>query len=274
MKISVIVTVYNEEKYLKQCLDSLAKQENKAFELIIVDDGSTDRTGKVLSAYQGGEIKYKIVKQTHQGLAAARNLGAKLAKGEILTFVDGDMYFSHTFLKDLCGPIMQGKTKGTYSINEKVANWENCWARAWNYNWNLPQKLRVNPKRIDQQQEFRAILKKEYEKVNGLDSIGYTDAWTLPKKLGYRPTKTEALYYHYNPGSLKEVFFQAQWTAKRKYKFGKLGKIYAFIRVNPIFSLLIGIYKGIREKELFYPVFKLVYDSGFLVGLLEKKSYA
>jgi len=273
-KVSVIITIYNEEKYIAGCLASLAEQNWQDFEIIVIDDGSTDKTYQILPGLQTKNYKLRTFRQKHQGLATARNLGARYAQGEIVVFLDGDMVFSKTFLKDLIEPILAGKTKGTYSTEEYVANWDNVWARCWNYNWNLPKKKRIDSKRKDQQQEFRAILKKEYDRVGGLDNIGYTDSWTLPKKLGYRPTITKALYYHYNPSNLSEVFSQAKWTAKRKYKFGKLGKIYAFLRANPLFSLIIGLYKSIIKKEPAYLIFKLCYDFGFLRGLLEKNTYA
>ena len=93
MKVSVIIAVYNEEKHLKQCLESLAKQSLKNFEIIVVDDGSVDQTWQVLSAIQSSKPKIQKFKQKHQGPALARNYAARQAKGEILVFVDGDMYF-------------------------------------------------------------------------------------------------------------------------------------------------------------------------------------
>lgn len=275
MTISIIITVYNEEKYISQCLESLSNQTFKDFEIIIVDDGSTDKTKDVLSNYQLSTINYQLFKQTHLGLAAARNLGAKKAKGKILVFLDGDMHFDKNFLEELIHPIKQGKTKGTFSTEEFVANWDNIWARCWNYNWNLPDKRRVDVKRADQKKEFRAILKKEFEKVGGLDSIGYTDAWTLSTKLGYGPKAVKAEYYHYNPSTLKEVFSQAKWTAKRKYKLGFIGEASVLLRSNPIFSLINGLKKAILKKEPGFVIFKIVYDFAVVFGILSKgRKYA
>ena len=284
MQVSIIITVYNEEKYIKQCLLSLKEQTFKDFEIIVVDDGSSDGTLAKINqltmksqhhlAQDRQWNNLTILCQRHKGLAAARNLGAKEALGKILVFLDGDMYFDKNFIKELIHPIKQGKTKGTFSTEEFVANWDNVWARCWNYNWDLPDKRRVDSKRADQKREFRAILKKEFEKAGGLDSVGYTDAWTLSKKLGYGPKTTKAKYYHYNPSTLKEVFIQAKWTAKRKYKLGKLGKLITLLRSNPIFSLINGFRKAILKKEPAFVIFKIVYDFGIVVGLLERKKYA
>lgn len=276
MKLSVIITVYNEEKYIEKCLTSLVEQSLQDSEIIVVDDGSNDNS-KLKTQNVKLQLKIKnlrIITQEHQGLAAARNLGAKEARGDILVFLDGDMYFEKNFLRDLIKPIVLGQTKGTFSTEEYIANWDNVWSRCWNYNWNLKDKRRVDPKRGDQRREFRAILKKEYFKAGGLNSLGYTDAWSLSQKLGYQPTVTTAKYYHFNPGSLKEVFFQARWVAKRDYKFGRIGKLLAFIRANPIFSLINGFRKSMTHKEPAFILFKLVYDCGTLLGLIENRKYA
>lgn len=273
MKVTIIITVYNEEKYIEKCLNSLKKQTFNNWEIIIVDDGSKDNTKNLIKKLKFKNLKYLY--QKHLGLATARNLGAKKAKGEILVFLDGDMFFSKNFLKILIEPILKHKTKGTYSTQEYVANWEdNIWARCWNYNWRLPGKKRVDPGRKDQAKEFRAILRKEFYKVKGLDSVGYTDAWTLPAKLGYNPTATKALYYHYNPATLKDVFLQAKWAAVRKYKLGFFGKLFALFRANPIFATFKGIILAISKKEPGFLVFKLVFDFGTTLGILKGKKSA
>lgn len=274
MKVSVILTLYNEEKYLKNCLTSLAEQTCKDFEIIAIDDGSTDRTKKILDNFKKKLENLRIFRQKHQGLAAARNFGASQAKGKILVFLDGDMFFSRNFLKMLIAPIEKKEAKGTFSTEEYVANWNNVWARCWNYNWNLPDKRRIDVKRKDQAKEFRAILKNEYLKVGGLDSWGYTDSWSLSQKLGYLPQATKGKYFHYNPEKLSEVFFQALWVGNRKYKLGMIGKVVALLRANPIFSLIIGLKKAILKKEPYFIFFKVIFDLGIIIGILRAKKYA
>ncbi|HUV46709.1 MAG TPA: glycosyltransferase family 2 protein [Candidatus Bathyarchaeia archaeon] len=269
MKVSVIIAVYNKARYIKKCLESLSEQTLKNLEIIVVDDGSKDKTQQIIKQLQAKNQQLTILSQKHQGPAIARNLGAKLARGEILLFVDGDMYFNKNFVEDLVFPIKICKAKGTFSTEEFVANWENKWARCWNYNWNLPDKKRIDLKRNDQQKDFRAILKKDFNKVAGFDDVGYTDTWSLQEKLKYRPKATKALYYHYNPASLSEVFRQAKWLAKRKYKLGALGRLVTLFRVNPFFSLLNGLRKVIIKKEAAFIIFKLVYDCGITCGLIE-----
>jgi glycosyltransferase involved in cell wall biosynthesis len=284
MQVSIVIPIYNQSQFIEKCLGSLWEQNEESFQIIIVDDGSSDKTQRVLSKFKvnpsptesrrGREtVKLKVFKQKHQGPALARNFGVSKASGKILVFVDGDMYFDKDFLKQLIQPIKFGQAKGTYSTEEYVANWKNCWARCWNYNWNLPDKRRIDFKNVDQQKDFRAILKTEFNKVGGFDNIGYTDTWTLSEKLGYRPQATRAKYYHFNPSTLKEVFQQARWVAKRPYKLGKIGFLLTLVTANPVFSLINGIRKAIRKKEPAFIIFKVVYDLGIIFGLLTKGKY-
>lgn len=87
---SVIIPVYNDEIYIKECLDSLKKQTFKNFEIICINDGSTDETQRVLETYALKFPKYKIINQENKGLSIARNNGLKEAVGEYIYFVDSD----------------------------------------------------------------------------------------------------------------------------------------------------------------------------------------
>lgn len=88
--ISVIVPVYNTEKYLSKCLDSILKQEYQNLEIILVDDGSADRSGDIIDEYQRKDNRVVTIHKTNGGQSAARNLGICLAKGEYVCFVDSD----------------------------------------------------------------------------------------------------------------------------------------------------------------------------------------
>lgn len=90
--ISVIVPVYNIEKYLKKCLDSLAFQTCSDVEFILVDDGSTDNCGKICDDYAEKDKRFKVIHKKNGGLVSARKVGIKNANGEYIGFVDGDDY--------------------------------------------------------------------------------------------------------------------------------------------------------------------------------------
>jgi len=88
--ISIIVPVYNVEKYLCRCLDSIQAQIYKNFEVILLDDGSTDRSYNIMSKYAEEDKRIKIYKYEHQGVAFVRKKGIELAEGEYIGFVDSD----------------------------------------------------------------------------------------------------------------------------------------------------------------------------------------
>lgn len=100
-KISIIVPVYNVEKFLPMCLDSILAQTYDNFELICVDDGSTDNSGKILDDYAGKDERIKVLHQQNKGLVGARNSGADAASGKYLYFVDSDDAI-HPQLLEIC----------------------------------------------------------------------------------------------------------------------------------------------------------------------------
>lgn len=270
MKLSVIIPTYNESKDIAECLESLDTQTYKDFEVIIVDDGSTDQTIEIVKNYHPHSFKMMLLNQRHLGPALARNLGAKKAQGEILIFVDADMTFDKKFLEKLTLPIRNKKTNGTFSKDEFVKNWENPWARLWNQNDNLPAKRRLPKNYPNTQKVFRAILKKEFEKVNGFTKGGYTDDWTLSQKLGYEATVADdAFFYHKNPSSLKEAYKHAKWVGKRTYKLGIFGALIMLFIHFPLMALTIGILKAIVYKDARFIIFRIVYSLGIFVGLIE-----
>jgi len=261
-KLSVIIPTYNEEGVIRDCLSSLNNQTIKDFEIIVVDDGSTDKTMNILSGMQEAKYRLQILKQKHKGPGEARNLGVKRSKGEVIVFVDADMTFDKNFLKELTSPIVEGAVKGTFSKNEMVSNWDNVWARSWNINEGWEDGRRHPKDYPDSQKVFRAILKSEFEKVGGFDpSLGYMDDWSLSKKLGYEAKNVKgAKFYHKNPETLKEIFSHAKWVAKRPYKLGGVGKLVALVRVSLPISVLVGLFKSVIHLQ---PAFFVPFERSF-----------
>lgn len=88
--ISIIVPVYNVEKYLRECLDSISQLKAVTWEAILIDDGSTDTSGKICDEYAKPDSKFRVIHQKNAGVSAARNAGLDAAKGEWIWFVDSD----------------------------------------------------------------------------------------------------------------------------------------------------------------------------------------
>lgn len=98
--VSVVMPVYNTEKYLKQAIDSILGQSVKHIELIAVDDGSTDSSLQILKEYEKSDQRVRVLSQKNQYAGAARNLGLSHAKGEYVIFLDSDDFFEKNLIKD------------------------------------------------------------------------------------------------------------------------------------------------------------------------------
>ena len=97
--ISVILNVFNGEKYIKKCLESIINQTYKDIEIVIVNDGSTDDTKKIIESYKDKRIK--LINQENMGLSLSRNVGIDNSKGDYLYFVDVDDYLEKDALEYL-----------------------------------------------------------------------------------------------------------------------------------------------------------------------------
>lgn len=108
--VSIIIPVYNVEKYLNQCVDSLLNQTCKNFEIVLVDDGSPDNSPKICDEYAEKDERVKVIHKKNGGLSDARNEGIKNAKGDYLLFLDSDDFYNdNLFLEKLSKIILDEK---------------------------------------------------------------------------------------------------------------------------------------------------------------------
>ena len=101
IQISIIIPIFNSEKYLKRCLDSLTNQTLKDIEIICINDGSTDKSLKILNDFAKIDSRIKIINQNNQGQSVARNIGIKKACGKYIGFVDADDWVDKDFFEKL-----------------------------------------------------------------------------------------------------------------------------------------------------------------------------
>lgn len=97
-QISVIIPIYKAEEYLSRCIDSILKQTFTNFELVLIDDGSPDRSGAICDEYALHDERIKVVHQRNEGVTVARSLGVNMSMGEYVTFVDADDSLPHNAL--------------------------------------------------------------------------------------------------------------------------------------------------------------------------------
>ncbi len=267
MKISVIIPVFNEEKYLAKCLDTLLCQSVKIHEIIIIDDGSTDKTSNIANTY----INYKNIhyfRLKHYGAASARNYGASKATGSILVFVDGDMYFDKNYIKKLIYPIVNNKADATFTYAESLGNGDNVWAKCFNINNYFSKNSHIQKNIPKFANNFRAIRQSTFFKTKGYLNVGYGEDVTVLSQLdNVKALGVGALCYHFNPSDLKEVYISARWigrgeTIKRN--------LYSFLVFSPLNSLRRGVIVAVKNKLPEFILFKLVFDLGILCGMFNR----
>ena len=100
-EISIIIPVYNNEKYIEKCIRSIQNQTLSDMEIIVINDGSTDGSGRILRELEAEDKRILLMEQENQGVAAARNLGVEKATGKYITFVDGDDYLKTDYIEKM-----------------------------------------------------------------------------------------------------------------------------------------------------------------------------
>lgn len=108
--VSVIVPIYNVQQFLNDCLNSISKQSYNNIEVLLIDDGSTDLSGKIASDFSRNDKRFFYYKKSNGGLSSARNYGIELAKGDWLVFIDSDDLVSPHFIEKLLNLVNKTKT--------------------------------------------------------------------------------------------------------------------------------------------------------------------
>lgn len=104
LSVTVVVPVYNVEKYLRRCIDSLLAQTTVPLEIILVDDGATDSSGRICDEYAMAHNYIRVIHKANGGLSSARKAGWQQAKGELIVFVDSDDYVEPSYISELSKP--------------------------------------------------------------------------------------------------------------------------------------------------------------------------
>lgn len=270
--LSVVIPTYNEEKDISDCIQSLLVQTYPRVEIIVVDDGSSDKTREIIKRFK----KVRLIEGEHRGPGFSRNKGARLARGEILVFVDADMFFDKTYLENLTRPIREGSTLGTEEKTQIASNPENIWSKCWG---SYAKENAGNLGHI-----FRALLKSKFFEWGGFDpKYGYADDMTFYFKFNARSTiASDAFCYHKNPETLRDVYKQSRWIGASLGNNWKILSIpvlshltaLALIPLSIIAIPLIALGKVIKRSHykyfFHYLVFYTVRYYGSLEGIFRK----
>ena len=109
--ISIIVPVYNVEKYVSKCIESILNQTYTNIELILVDDGSKDKSGQICDEYANKDNRITVIHKQNEGVSKTRNRGLEIAKGSYISFIDSDDYVENNFIEELYYLIKENNTQ-------------------------------------------------------------------------------------------------------------------------------------------------------------------
>lgn len=118
--VSVIVPIYNMEHYLEKCITSILQQTYSSLEIILVDDGSTDKSAMICDMYAEEDKRIKVIHKKNRGVSEARNSGLEIAKGKYISFVDADDFVTKNFIEELVNAICKSKADLAICGYEKI----------------------------------------------------------------------------------------------------------------------------------------------------------
>lgn len=286
MLVSIIVPVYNVEKYLSNCIDSLLKQSFKDFEVILIDDGSKDRSGKICDKYALKDSRIVVVHKENEGQSVARNLGISLSRGQYLVFVDSDDFVLPHFLDILyteckkndadmvtCGYERCSDDKTLLMINDSTSYKSECFSfnkmdiymktkKILNTVWGKMYKKTLFKDFVFPIRKYCEDVYSTYTLVHQCNRIVCTDY----KGYIYRQNPSSVMYEKYSP-QRKDIFFLH--NEKRKFieknyphlaKYAHIAVIYACNQV--LFSMgnsLIYESDFLKEMQHYYRKYLLSY---------------
>lgn len=228
-KVSIIVPIYNMEKYLEKCINSIINQTLKDIEIILVNDGSNDRSGNIADEFAKLDPRIKVIHKENEGQGIARNIGIDVSKGEYIGFVDSDDWIDINMYEELysaaknnfadisvCGRKLYdkyGKIESQISINNEV--FENVYQNITDYcinNLFYPHTVVVYNKIYK-----RDIININNIRFNSVDKIGSEDALFNYQILFHvnKIISTDKTYYNQ---------FAREGSTARQYKSGMMSR--------------------------------------------------
>ena len=238
MLVSIIVPVYNVEKYLRQCLDSLRKQTYLNIEVIMVDDGSKDSSGKICDEYAEKYANFSVIHKENAGLGMARNTGLEVASGRYVYFFDSDDYIDSDEIECMMSEIMDNDADACLTGYQEVEDDGGCiLSRAYTkeiyYGDDvrmklLPRMLGSSPREKDSIEMAASgqIYSMDIIKKNGIKFCSERDLISedLVFNIDYMQhakcvciSDRNGYYYRMNPASLTHRYLENRFEQSKKF---------------------------------------------------------
>lgn len=238
--VSIIVPVFNSAAYLQKSLDSILAQSFRDFELILVDDGSTDQSGAIVDRYAERDERITVFHKTNSGVSRTRNYGLSRASGEFVTFIDSDDFLSKDFLAkllelmtpetDFCfGNLEMLTDKGDFVYQEfepgkdKQETLSNLFSCGWMCSAGV-------------------LFRRSFLQDNHLsypEHINYTeDVWLLARAVFYSRSiaKTQLALYQYNRLNSDSITHQSNNPEAERKRLASMAETITFLQENDAFG--------------------------------------
>lgn len=198
-KISVIVPVYNTAEYLSECFDSIIAQTYNDFEVIIVDDGSTDCSGDICDAYQNKDTRFKVIHKSNEGVTKARESALKYVTGDYLAFIDSDDTIESSMFEDMIDLVNQYSPDIVQSCSYKGTN-TNGKASITEYKGDEALRYLLRFEKLQQSLCLGLYKRWLFENYNLPSHIQFWEDFTINAELMSKASKvltTSRTYYNY-----------------------------------------------------------------------------
>lgn len=279
-KVSIIIPTYNCENYIERCLDSVCNQTYKNLEIIIIDDGSTDNTHNIIKIREKKDSRIKVILKGNEGVSKTRNLGVKISKGELITFIDSDDYYELNAIEILV------ENMEKFNADISICTFNVIEDNIISYTNNIKN----NPKIFNSDQVIKKIFldddikgflwnkmfKSEIFKTLNIpehldvceDLYCICEILREERKIVYTPT---ALYnYYMNVNSVthnysKLIDKKLNWKYTEVYKdievmFQNDTELVNYVKIGRLFITQLGVLDLVREKKYSRTVSKLKKD--------------
>lgn len=243
--VSVVVPVYNVEKYVTRCIDTIIDQTYQNLEIILVDDGSTDSSGIICDTY-AADLRVRVIHQENAGLSGARNKGIELAHGEYISFIDSDDYISKDFIRAL-----------VETACETGSDIVQCYVRSF-----LHGQIITEDEVVTQADNVNIVLLSGREMCQSLLNTTYQDCGVVWNKL-YKKALLEKL--RFPTRKIHEDDFvvgKLYWSASHVAIYEKELYFYQFKRPDSIMNKKYSLNRldGIQARREQYEFFEQVGD--------------
>ena len=254
-KFSIIIPVYNVEKYIKKCLDSVFTQTEKDYEVIVVNDGTKDNSMDIVKNYD-----VKIVNQKNQGLSEARNTGLKNAKGEYILFLDSDDYIEKDLLKELNKSIKNKPDLVRFQIREVFDAYKKDYNELSFTNKSGPEAFSIICNYHFVENAWAYLYKKSYLEENNFTfkkGTIHEDFGLVPLVIMKASNVNSISYIGYN-------YVQREGSIMSQKNYEKTKK-----KVDDFYNHYLFLIKEIDKTELDSKVFKSFISNSLILKICE-----